>query len=118
MGGTGALAPLQVAALPWPALEQGCQPIDRTFLTFPGAPAQALIDSPAAGSGIRPLGGAGADAQGFFGQTGTSRRAAVAWGWAGTWPHCPCAAEEACAPLAGGCVTVAAAGGVAPSRRR
>ncbi len=95
MGRAFAHLPLQVAALTWPALEQGRQPVHRALMPAPGTPAHAMIDLPGTGSGIRPLAETGADAQGFFGQTGTSRRAAADTGCGGSSPHCPGADDDA-----------------------
>ena len=96
-----ALDPAQVAALPWPAVKQGRRPVDLALPRAAPATTRALVEPAGLGPGIRA--GAGTDAQGFFGQVGTSRRAPVATGWAGISPHCPaCAGGDGCAwPFAG-----------------
>uniref|UniRef100_UPI001C49919B hypothetical protein n=1 Tax=Pseudomonas sp. SWI36 TaxID=2083052 RepID=UPI001C49919B len=75
-----ALLPAQVLSLAWPPFEQGRQP---------GYPAGRRISHEAtagtvllayARSGIRPFGWWLGDAQGFFAQFGTSRRAPLATG--------------------------------------
>lgn len=107
-GGLGtALLPAQVAALAWTPVQQGRRPVEPALPGRAPTATRALGEPAGLGPGIRA--GAGTDAQGFFGQVGTSRRAPAATGWAGISPHCPlcacgvCDWAPACGGVAGGC---------------
>lgn len=85
-----ALLPAQVLEQPWPPLEQSRQPGHPTGrrTACPATAGPALLAR--ARSGIRPFGRWLANAQGFFAQFGTSRRAPLATGCAGNAPQSPC----------------------------
>lgn len=84
-----ARAQQQVGAAARAAFEQAGRPVDGAQPAAAAgatAPAAQLARSR---SGIRALGLARADAQGFFGQRGGSRRSPMAWACAGSSPHWP-----------------------------
>ncbi|MNF96775.1 hypothetical protein D3C84_795750 [compost metagenome] len=84
-----ALLPAQVTALTRTAFEQGSWPGHGCALCgLADTPAWSLLDRTRAGLGIRRPGAT--DAQGFFAQFGTSRRAPVAVACGGISPQAPC----------------------------
>ena len=70
-----------------PPLAQSGRPVDTTLRAAAGSAAQAAAKSSGPVTGIRACGCARADAQGFFGQRGGTRRSPMACGCAGSSPH-------------------------------
>ncbi len=111
--GTGASQlPTQILQMTRPPLQQGRGPIHRTHTTGTRSAATSLL-LPGLGFGTRA--GAMADAQGFFGQLGTSRRWPMGAAWGGRLPHWPSALAAcwvcgACWEAAGGCGASSASG--------
>ncbi len=111
--GTGASQlPTQILQMTRPPLQQGRGPIHRAPTTGTRSASTPLL-LPGLGFGTRA--GAMADAQGFFGQLGTSRRCPMGAAWGGKLPHWPSALEgsearEGCSAAAGGCGASGASG--------
>lgn len=106
IGAGRALLPAQVTALRRAAFEQGGRPRYLALLGLAGTPALPLLDRACPRLGIRCL--RPTDAQGFFAQFGTSRRAPVAVASGGIspqapWPCCVLPASPPCGGSAERC---------------
>lgn len=87
VGLLAARAQHQLFAALRPALAQSRRPVDTTGHAATRSTTQASAESSGPVTGIRASGCARADAQGFFGQRGGTRRSPMACGCAGNSPH-------------------------------